>query len=110
MNSSSPISLSHAVGHSFKNRTDLERSESCACFYCYARFTPAEIRDWEDSDDPEWGDDGHEQPDLVRFPGLTAICPFCERDSVIGSASGYEITDQFLHSLHNYWHVSKLKP
>ena len=101
----SPFSPSHAVAHSYLNRPEVERSESCACFYCFARFTPADIRNWEDSDQP----DESVEPDLVRYPGQTATCPFCDVDSVIGSASGYALTDEFLRSLHDYWHVAKIK-
>ena len=103
----SPVSLSHAVAHSFQNRAEVERSDLCACFYCFARFPPADIRYWTDSNDPDWGDLGPEEPDFVRYPGQTATCPFCEVDSVIGSASGYALTSDFLRSLHDYWHVAK---
>ena len=105
--STSPANLSQAVAHSFQNRVEVERSEFCACFYCFARFTPADIRYWADSDDPEWGDGV--EPDLVRFPGQTATCPICKVDSVIGSASGYALTDELLRSLHDYWHAAKTK-
>jgi hypothetical protein len=30
--STSPVSESHAVAHSFQNRAEVERSDSCACF------------------------------------------------------------------------------
>ena len=103
--STSPVSPSQAVAHSFQNRAEIERSESCACFYCFARFAPADIRRWDDSADPDY----EFEPDLVRYPGRTATCPFCEIDSVIGSASGYALTDEFLRSLHDYWHASKTK-
>ena len=105
--SDSPVSLSQAVAHSFQNRAEVERSESCACFHCYARFKPTEIRYWTDSDDPDWGDSGAGEPDLARYPGKTATCPFCKFDSVIGSASGCDLTEDFLRSLHDYWHVTE---
>jgi len=50
--SMSPVSPSHAVAHSFQNRAEVERSESCACFHYYAPFTPKDIGLWTDSDDP----------------------------------------------------------
>jgi hypothetical protein len=96
-----PISPSRAIAHSFQNRPEILASESCACFQCFARFTPADIRDWNDSEDPDYGDWGPAEPDLVRYPGQTATCPFRKADSVIGSASGYALTDAFLHSLHD---------
>jgi hypothetical protein len=97
-------SLSSAVAHSFQNRVEVLSSEQCVCFHCFARFAPTEIMRWCDSDDPGEGDHG---PDLERYPGQTAACPFCEIDSVIGSASGLSLTDEFLRSLREYWHVTK---
>jgi hypothetical protein len=99
----------HAIAHSFQNRAEILASESCACFHCFARFSPADIHYWTDSDDPEWGDRGAREPDFARYPGQTATCPFCKVDSVIGSASGYDLADEFLRSLHDYWHVAKIK-
>jgi hypothetical protein len=100
-----PISLSEAVKHSFLNRAEVEQSESCACFYCFSRFASSEIRLWTDSDDPEEG--SALRKDTGIYNGVTAICPKCENDSVIGSASGYDLSDEFLRLLHDYWHVAK---
>jgi hypothetical protein len=102
-----PISPSHAVAHSFQNRAEVERSESCACFHCFARFAPSDIRLWSDSEDPDDEDPGALRDDTGQFPGLTAICPQCEYDSVIGSASGYELSDYFLRLLNEHWHTTK---
>ena len=82
----SPVSLSHAVTHSFDNRAEVERSDSCVCFHCYARFAPADIRLWTHSDDPNDEDPGALRDDAAPFRGTTAVCPRCEDDSVIGSA------------------------
>jgi hypothetical protein len=68
---------------------------------------PSEIRLWSDSDDPNDEDPGALRPDTAAFRGMTAICPHCRYDSVIGSASGYELSDAFLHLLHDTWHTSK---
>lgn len=94
-----------AVAHSFQNRAEVKASEVCACFHCLARFTPAEIKQWQDTDDPNW--DGEPILDDGPFPGMTAVCPVCNYDAVIGSAAGYELTDGFLRSLEQYWHGSK---
>jgi hypothetical protein len=103
----SPGSLNKAVAHSFKNRAEVERSEACACFHCFARFTPGEIRLWADSDDHEDEDPGALRDDKARFKGTTVICPFCECDSVIGSASGYLLDDAFLRALYYCWHATR---
>src|SRR5688500_6759925 len=94
------ITLAPALTHSVGNRAEVERSESCACFHCYARFAPSEIRLWSDSNDPDDEDPGGVRDDSSPFRGLTATCPRCEVDNVIGSASGYELSDDFLRELH----------
>lgn len=35
--------------------------------------------------------------------GRTAVCPYCSVDSVIGLASGLELTPEFLRRMHAYW-------
>src|SRR5436305_1938874 len=85
---------------------NVARRATCACFHCFARFAPNEVRLWSDSDDPRDDDSGALGPDTDQFRGTTAICPQCEYDSVIGSASGYDLSDQFLRSLNEYWHTT----
>lgn len=70
--------------HSFKNRSELERSEECGCFYCLSIFPPSEIELWADE-------------------GKTAVCSRCDVDSVLGSASGYPITKEFLFNMRRRW-------
>jgi hypothetical protein len=53
---------------------------------------PSEVPDdqiWVDEDD--------------QGVGRTLLCPYCEIDSVIGSASGYPITREFLQQMQQYW-------
>jgi hypothetical protein len=33
----------------------------------------------------------------------TAMCPRCGIDSVIGSASGIDLTPEFLRKMHDFW-------
>jgi hypothetical protein len=101
------IGLSHAVAHSYKNRAEVERSEFCACFKCFANFLPSAIRLWSDSTDAGDDNPGGLRPDSARFKGNTAICPICETDAVIGSASGYDLTDEFLRALNAHWFTSE---
>jgi hypothetical protein len=76
--------LEAAHRHSIRNRRELEVSPECGCFYFLSIFPPTDIT--------EWIDDGH-----------TAQCPKCPVDSVIGSASGYPITSEFLREMHEFW-------
>jgi hypothetical protein len=70
--------------HCLRNRAEIKISAVCGCFYCFAIFPPSEIVEWIDD-------------------GQTAICPKCPVDSVIGSASGYPITREFLEGMHDHW-------
>ena len=70
--------------HSVRHRAELEASTTCGCFYCLRIFSPSEITEWIDD-------------------GQTALCPHCPVDSVIGSASGYPITPEFLKLMHDFW-------
>ena len=70
--------------HSNNNREELFASDKCGCFHCLAIFPQSEIEDWIDNDD-------------------TAMCPRCHIDSVIGSKSGYPITQEFLQDMQDRW-------
>jgi hypothetical protein len=70
--------------HSRRHRQEIERSQLCGCFYCGAQFPPGRIERWLDDND-------------------TAVCPECGIDSVIGSASGFPISNEFLQEMRRYW-------
>jgi hypothetical protein len=70
--------------HSSKHRAEISSSIICGCFYCEKTFQAREIVDWTDD-------------------GQTALCPKCGIDSVIGSASGFPVTQEFLHQMCEHW-------
>lgn len=72
--------------HCIENRAELEASVLCGCFYCVSIYPPSEIVDW--IDDRE---------------AMTADCPRCGIDAVIGSASGFPITPEFLNLMNKHW-------
>lgn len=74
--------------HSSYHYIELKNSKLCGCFYCLHIFQPTDIHSWTD----RW--DGVNQ---------TALCPKCGIDSVIGSASGYPITQEFLQKMKLGW-------
>lgn len=49
---------------SMYNRQPLEHVDECGCFYCLEIFNPKQITEWTDM-------------------GQTALCPYCDIDSVI---------------------------
>ena len=70
--------------HSSNHRAELKVSDVCGCFYCLSTFPPNTIVEWIDDEQ-------------------TALCPKCSVDSVIGLASGYLISHEFLKRMHDYW-------
>lgn len=77
--------------HCNNNREEIARSAVCGCFYCGESFQPGEIDRWVDWVDK---DDGL---------GVTALCPRCGIDAVIGAASDYPLTADFLAAMHRRW-------
>ena len=71
--------------YSSRHRAELMASELCGCFYCLATFPPTAIERWLNEGDG------------------TAFCPECQIDSVLGTASGFPITDEFLREMHRHW-------
>ena len=75
--------LTFAHDASSSHEDVLGRSDVCGCFYCLKTFPPSAIAEW------------------VEEPGggRTAVCPHCGIDSVLGSASGFPLTHEFLRLL-----------
>lgn len=81
-----PDEFREAHRHSIHHRAEIDASALCGCFYCCAVFPPGEITDWGDTYEPD-----------------TAACPRCGIDSVIGSASGFPMTVEFLKAMKRVW-------
>lgn len=78
--------LASAHKHSIYHIDEIQMSAVCGCFYCLRTFAPTEITDWTDDH-------------------TTALCPFCDIDSVIGDASGFPITRSFLEQMRQVYFV-----
>lgn len=78
--------LRNAHHASFKNEEQINRSKLCGCFACKRIFPASEA-------------------DLVpELDGKrTAWCPHCNTDSVLGDASGYPITVDFMKKMYDEW-------
>ncbi len=83
MDFQSEIVLAHQYCSNHKEQ--LLKDSNCGCFYCLEIFNPKEISDW------------------VMDTSGTAICPYCDIDSIIGESSGYPITKDFLEKMREYW-------
>ena len=76
------INLTEIHNHSKNNKTEILSSRIYGCFYCKKIFKPNEIQNWLSDDKDQ-----------------TALCAFCQIDSVIGDAGGFEITETFLDQI-----------
>ena len=83
-----------AKPHTTNNREELQQSNLCGCLWCMEIYTASEINQWHMEDD-----NGIEQ---------TAICAKCNADVILGDASGYPLTKDFLTRMHNY-HMEPIK-
>lgn len=81
------IAKDYVAAHEFSiyNKDQIVSSTKCGCFCCLKIFSPSKITEWTDPDDD------------------TALCPYCGIDSVIGDASGYEITETFMKKMYDHW-------
>lgn len=80
----SDLVLAHR--HSSCHADELTRSTVAGCFHCCEVFEPAAIESW-----------------IRDTCGKTAICPRCGIDAVIGSASGFPLTPDFLRRMRARW-------
>ncbi len=76
-----------ALKLSLNNKTLVLESKKCGCFYCIAIFPTEMIEKWSDKKEGE--------------TDQTAICPYCASQSIIGDASGYDITLPFLQDMYD---------
>ena len=81
--------MRHAHAQSIHHRRMIEKSTLCGCFCCHATFSPDAITRWTDTAETE---DRH-----------TALCPVCGIDSVIGDATGLDISPAFLAEMNLWW-------
>ena len=75
--------------HCSNHKEELLNSRVCGCFCCLSTFPPSEISEWLDVENGR--------------PGPTALCPKCGIDSVIGSRSGYPVTQEFLAGMEKFF-------
>lgn len=76
-----------AYRHSICNKEELRKSKKCGCFYCIKIFNTKEIKEWiEENSGAE-----------------TAICPYCDVDSVIAESDEYDLNKELLNYMYNIW-------
>lgn len=85
--SDSAYDLDAIVKHWFYNAEELANSDMCGCCYCLRIYEANRIITVIEE----------------RSGGKTAICNYCWVDAMIGSASGYPITEDFLRQVRYRW-------
>jgi hypothetical protein len=70
--------------HSSFHKKQLQKEQVSGCFCCCKTFSSKKLEFYYDD-------------------GQTAYCPCCYIDSVIGESSGYEITEEFLIAMEDYY-------
>ena len=98
----SNLSPAEAVAHTYMNRAEIERSDVCGCYSCLRLFPSLEIKLWTDSTDEDDEQPGAIRPSDSKYRGFTAVCPYCEESSVIGSASGVQLNAKALEAVLAY--------
>ena len=83
-----PEPLRRAHDHSSVHRVEVLASSLCGCFYCLGVYPPSDI--------VKWIDDAGQH-------AVTAICPKCGIDSVLGDQSGFPLTKEFLEEMQEHW-------
>lgn len=71
---------------SSENREEILKSNQVGCFYCGAIYAAKEIDDYVGDMEDE-----------------TALCARCGMDSVIGDASGFKLSREFLEAMHSHY-------
>jgi hypothetical protein len=73
--------------HSIKNKVEVLNSVKCACFHCFRIYESVAVDTFLQEND------GQE----------TALCPTCITDTIIGDASGFNLTDEMIDALANQY-------
>jgi len=68
--------------HSSHNEIEILHSKTCSCYFCRQTYSARDVNDWTN-------DKG----------GVTALCPICGMDSVIGDACGVPLDKNLLKDL-----------
>ncbi len=99
----------YKAAHKFciRNSEKLKNDNVCGCFYCLSIFHPSEIKKWLKEKRPietlNFSNNNLIVKEWEYMEEQTALCPFCNIDSLIGESSGYPITKDFLIKMKEYW-------
>ena len=79
------ISITQFPQVAMRNKIAIQNCTEVGCYYCQKIFNSQEIKEWTDKDQ-------------------TAICPFCDTDSVIPNLAEYKLTEEMLQQANKFWY------
>jgi hypothetical protein len=85
--------LRKAGEHLTDHKEELQNSAGLGCCSCTRCFFFYDVLEWA----------------TRRGKHTTALCPHCKADGVIGDASGYPLTEEFLNAMQQYWFTSPVQ-
>jgi TPR repeat protein len=68
--------------HAVNNDIEILKSVNCSCFFCRQTYSARKVSDW-----------------ITDERGVTAICPECGMDAVVGDAAGFALDRETLKAL-----------
>ena len=78
------MEIRYFAKHAMKNRKDIETAGNAGCFSCLKIFSASDIKEYTDKDE-------------------TAICPYCQVDSLVPDYSENPLNYDFLMKAKKYW-------
>ena len=99
----------YKTAHKFciRNSEKLKNDKACGCFYCLSVFSPKDIKNWLKEKRPIKDSNSDSlSAKTIKYEydeEMTALCPFCQIDSVIGESCGYPVTREFLEKMNEFW-------
>lgn len=72
--------------HATNNEIEIVKSKKCGCYFCQSTFSARRVKDW-----------------LSDSRGVSALCPECGMDTVLGDASGLEINERLLQEMGEHY-------
>jgi hypothetical protein len=79
--------------HALDHKKEVMGSDLCGCYHCLAIFPPTKIKTWTTL--PPVDVEAAVRSEAAEV-AETAVCPSCNSESVVGSASGFAITKDLL--------------
>lgn len=73
--------------HATNNEIEIVQSKECGCYFCRHHYDARKVNDW-----------------ISDERGVSALCPECGMDAVVGDASGLDISKEKLKTLNLYFY------